>query len=333
MLTLPKPYMLFLGNVKSLDKAKTATGIFNFCPDDCHAEYTMQDCEISFGLKQVSFTEAKSLGIKSLVIGIANAGGYIDEQWLPAIKQAITSGLHIISGLHHKLNDNIELSTLATKHNVRLIDIRRHDPKLTVCKGQPRTGKRILTVGTDCNIGKMYTSLKLHSELKKQGFKSSFRATGQTGIIISGSGIAVDAVISDFISGAVESITPSHDNNHFDIIEGQGSIFHPSYSGVSLGLLHGSQPDYLILCHEPTRTHMRHCDIPIADLNHAISLHIELAKLMNNKVKFLGISLNLSQVHDTKAQNLIKERISNETGLVVIDPNLDGVGALIKNLN
>ncbi len=164
------------------------------------------------------------------------------------------------AGLHNKLADVPELKALADRLGRSLFDVRHPTQHYPVASGRKRSGKRLLPVGTDCSCGKMYTALAIEKRSRRGG-KATFRATGQTGILISGSGVSIDAVVSDFVSGAVETLSPDNDADHWDIIEGQGSLFHPSFAGVTTGLIHGAQPDALVLCHEPTRTYAR-CRLP-----------------------------------------------------------------------
>jgi uncharacterized NAD-dependent epimerase/dehydratase family protein len=198
--------------------------------------------------------------------------------------------------------------------------------------GEKRPGKRLLTVGTDCSCGKMYTSLALEKEMRARGMKVDFRATGQSGILIAGEGVSVDAVVADFISGAVEWLAPANDPDHWDLIEGQGSLFHASYAGVSLGLLHGAQPDALVLCHEPTRSHMR--GLPgyaLPSLEDCIETNLAAARLTNPAVEFVGVSVNTSQMAEGEAKPLLA-RIEDELGLPAVDAFKDGVGPIVDRL-
>jgi uncharacterized NAD-dependent epimerase/dehydratase family protein len=189
-----------------------------------------------------------------------------------------------------------------------------------------------LTVGTDCSVGKMYTTLALERSMHKRGLAADFRATGQTGIFVAGGGIPVDSVIADFISGAAEWISPAREDGGWDLIEGQGSLFHPSYAGVSLGLLHGSQPDALVLCHEPTRRHMRGLpDSPVPDLKRCLDANIEAARLTNPEVKAVGIALNTSNLSEHEAQAMCRE-ISGRLQLPCEDPVTMGVEGIVDSL-
>ncbi len=254
---IPQPYQLFLGDVTDPLSVKTARGIQYWRPEQCIAEIRLPGGSVSPGLEEMSVDQAALRGAKTLVLGTANAGGFLPEHWLPVIRAAIEAGMNVASGLHQRLGDIPGLTELANHHQVSLFDIRHTQTDLMVGNGKKRPGKRVLTVGTDCSVGKMYTSLTLEAAMRTQGMKADFRATGQTGIFIAGDGIAIDAVIADFIAGAAELLSPANTDDHWDIIEGQGSLFHPAYAGVSLGLLQGAQPDWLVMCHEMGRPHMR----------------------------------------------------------------------------
>ena len=200
--------------------------------------------------------EAYAKGARSLVIGVANTGGVLKPNWIPSLVEALEAGLDIVSGMHGRLAGSRELRAAAERLGRQLIDVREPPPDIPVGTGRKRSGKRLLTVGTDCALGKKYTALALAGAFRRRGIDADFRATGQTGIMIAGSGMPIDAVVSDFVAGAAEMLSPDAAADHWDVIEGQGSLFHPAYAGVSLGLLHGSQPDVLVLCHEPGREHL-----------------------------------------------------------------------------
>jgi len=190
--------------------------------------------------------------------------------------------------------------------------------------GRKRSGKRLLTVGTDCALGKKYTALALEGAFRRRGVDADFRATGQTGIMIAGSGMPMDAVVSDFIAGAAEILSPDAAPDHWDLIEGQGSLFHPAYAGVSLGLLHGSQPDVLVLCHEPGRSHLLgYPEFPTPSLPDAIALHLKMGSLTNPKIRCAGVSFNTATLGPTEARELL-EHTSQTLGLPVADPMRGG---------
>ena len=199
--------------------------------------------------------------------------------------------------------------------------------------GIKRTGKRLLPVGTDCSCGKMYTALAIENEMRIHGMNADFRATGQTGILITGKGVSIDAVVADFISGAVEKLSPENEHDHWDIIEGQGSLFHPSFAGVTTGLIHGAQPDALVLCHEATRTHMRGLpSFPLPELEECMEASLRVARLTNPDVRFVGISVNTSKL-DEEAAKLYLQQTETMLGLVTVDPVRQGVSRIVDMLN
>jgi uncharacterized NAD-dependent epimerase/dehydratase family protein len=175
-------------------------------------------------------------------------------------------------------------------------------------------------VGTDCCVGKKYSALSLHKALQERGIAATFRATGQTGILIAGGGIPMDAVVSDFLSGAAETLTPDAASDHWDVIEGQGSLFHPAYAAVTLGLLHGSQPDAMVLCHGSGRTVIdEYEDFPVPDLRECVTQYEQAARVTNRQSSIVGISLNTQGLSDTEALSACRDA-STLTGLPCVDP-------------
>ena len=331
-MTIQQPYVLFLGDAPDPLAAKVAQGIKDWRPGLSIGQITLPGCKADMGLKNLSIKESVSMGAKTLVIGVANRGGIISDKWKDVLKEAIISGLDIASGLHNLLRDESELVNLAKIHNTNLIDVRVPTVEYPIANGIKRSGKRCLAVGTDCSIGKMYTAIALEKEMKNKGLKATFRATGQTGILITGDGVPLDAVIADFMAGSIEHLTPDNDEDHWDIIEGQGSLYHPSYSGVTMALVHGGQPDALILCHEPTRSHMRGLpgySLPtLKDLNDTA---IKLAKVVNKNVKVIGVSVNTSNMENEKALEYLKQ-VEEEMKLPTVDPVLTGTSRLVEEL-
>ena len=332
-MTIQQPYVLFLGDAPDPLAAKVAQGIKDWRPGLSIGQITLPGCKADMGLKNLSIKEAASMGAKTLVIGVANRGGIISDKWKDVLKEAIISGLDIASGLHNLLRDESELVNLAKIHNTNLIDVRVPTVEYPIANGIKRSGKRCLAVGTDCSIGKMYTAIALEKEMKNKGLKATFRATGQTGILITGDGVPLDAVIADFMAGSIEHLTPDNDEDHWDIIEGQGSLYHPSYSGVTMALVHGGQPDALILCHEPTRSHMR--GLPgysLPTLRELNDTAIKLAKVVNKNVKVIGISVNTSNMENEKALEYLKQ-VEEEMKLPTVDPVLTGTSRLVEELD
>ena len=331
-LQLPAPYLVFLGDVSSTVCAKTALGVVQWAPDKCIAQYRFPQCEIDSGLPDQTIAEAATAGAKSLLIGCAPVGGAIQDNWMPSLLEAIECGLNIISGLHTRLCGYPKLRLAAERHKVQLIDVRVPPKDLPIGNGRKRGGKRLLTVGTDCSVGKKYTSLAIAKSLKARGVDCDFRATGQTGIMIAGSGLPVDAVVSDFVAGAAESLSPDNDPDHWDVIEGQGSLFTPAYAGVSLGLLHGSQPDAIVVCHDPTREHIVGCPAQsIPSVKTCIETNLLLARLTNPAVQCVGVSVNTSSLGPTE-RKAVMEKIAQETSLPCVDPIIHGVDRIIDRL-
>ncbi len=331
-LQLTAPYLVFLGDVPSLPFAKTALGLAQWAPEACVAQLRFANCKIDAGLPDMSVSEAAAAGAKSLIIGSAPVGGAIQPNWIPCMLEAIAAGMDIVSGLHTKLSSHPELSAAAATHQVRLIDVRVPPPELPIGNGQNRRGKRLLTVGTDCSVGKKYTALALTQAMKAQGIDCDFRATGQTGIMIGGSGMPLDAVVADFIAGAAESISPDNHRNHWDIVEGQGSLFQPAYSGVSLGLLHGTQPDAIVMCHDPAREHMIGCpNFSVPAVQTCIDTNLQLGRLTNPNIQCVGVSVNTAGVPPAQRHGILQQ-LREETGLPCVDPLVDGLDPIINNI-
>ncbi|MBU9813472.1 DUF1611 domain-containing protein [Rahnella sp. C60] len=325
MQQIPKPYLLFLGDVMDPLAAKTARGIQVWRPEACIGQIRLATDSVSLGLPDLDIATAKAQGAKTMVLGTANSGGKLPAHWIDSIKAAITAGLNVANGLHQGLNDIPELVALAAENNVQLFDVRHMQPALDTGTGKKRSGKRILTVGTDCSVGKMYTSLALEAAMRELDLKADFRATGQTGVLVAGAGIAIDAVIADFISGAVEALSPANDDDHWDIIEGQGSLYHPSFAGVSMGLIHGAQAHLLVMCHELGRPHMRHLPHQfMPTLRQCLDTNLAAASLTSPDVRLAGFSLNTSSVSEEEAKIALAE-ISEEFGVPATDPVRFGI--------
>jgi uncharacterized NAD-dependent epimerase/dehydratase family protein len=323
------PYLLFLGDAPDQLAAKTAQGIAQWRPDWCLGQLRLPGAKADLGLPELDVARAAAEGARTLIVGVANRGGVINESWLPVLLEALDRGLDLASGLHRKLADVPRLAERARARGRQLFDVRHPTRDFAVGTGEKRAGKRLLAVGTDCSIGKMYTTLALEKEMRARGMKADFRATGQTGIFIAGAGVSIDAVVADFISGAVEWLSPANDPDHWDLVEGQGSLFHPSYAGVSLGLLHGAQPDLLVMCHEPGRPHMR--GLPqyrLPDLEDCIEANLKAARLTNPEVRMLGFSLNTANL-DAQGAGEALRAIESRFGLPAADPLRTGVGPLV----
>lgn len=327
---ISKPYLLFLGDAKDELAIKTAAGINYWKPEWCVGQLLFKNAQVKLNLPEMNISEAVDKGAKTLVIGVVNAGGVMPLDWVETIIKAINSGMNIASGMHTRLSSILEIKEAAEKNDIQLHDLRFNSMQFKTGTGEKRAGKRLLTVGTDCSVGKKYTALAIEKALKEIGIKATFKATGQTGVLIAESGIAIDAIISDFISGAVEWLSPNKNNDEWDIIEGQGSIFHPSFAGVSLGLLHGSQPDKFIVCHEPTRTNMRGVNMKIPSIGDVIQKTIELGSLTNPTIECVGVALNTSNM--TEGIENLKVKISNMYSLPCLDPLQDDLSPILKKI-
>jgi len=326
------PYLLYLGHSNDEIGIKTSRGLAVFRPDICVGEFRHDDCGLTLGLPRLDFAAAREAGARTLVLGIANAGGRLGNDLVEDALTAMEAGLDIASGLHQRLKDEPRLVAAAARLGRTLHDVRDPRPDIPVGTGRRRAGKRLLTVGTDCSVGKMYTTLCLARALQARGVKADFRATGQTGILIAGDGVPLDAVVADFISGAIEQISPDRTDGGWDLIEGQGSLFHPSFAGVSTGLLHGAQPDALVLCHDPMRRTMRglpHYQPP--RLDDCLEANLRAARLTNPQVRAVGIALNTSAMDAAQAADLCA-RTADMFGLPCSDPYRMGVDAMVDLL-
>jgi uncharacterized NAD-dependent epimerase/dehydratase family protein len=327
------PYLMFLGDAADQLAAKTAQGIVHWRRDWCVGQLRLENCNADLGLPDMTIEAAAAAGVRTLVIGVANRGGVISESWSSTILRAIEAGMDVASGLHARIADIPDIAAAADANGAQLFDVRHPTQTFDIGTGARRPGKRMLAVGTDCSVGKMYAALAVDAEMRQRGADCDFRATGQTGIFIAGSGVSVDAVVSDFISGATEWLAPANAPDHWDIVEGQGSLFHPSYAGVTMGLVHGAQPDALVLCHEPTRTHMRglpHQALP--DIGACIDGHLAAARLTNPDAQCVGIAVNTSAMDSDSARADLLHQLSDRFGIFALDPIRDGVAPIVDRL-
>ena len=317
---LPFPYLLFLGDATEAAYAKTAYGLRDWAPERCIGEWSCASCTLTTGLPSMTPKEARVRGARGLVIGIANTGGVIGESWVPLLVEAVEAGLDIVSGMHVKLASVPQLKAAAARCGRQLIDIRTPPPDIPCGTGSRRSGKRLLTVGTDCALGKKYTALAIARAFQARGRAVDFRATGQTGILISGGGMPMDAVVADFEAGAAELLSPAADPAHWDVIEGQGSLFHPAYAAVSLGLLHGSQADVIVVCHQPGREFvLGHEGFALPSIDETIELNLRLGRRTNPAIRCGGVSLNTAHLDSNAARRLMAQE-SARLGLPVADP-------------
>lgn len=317
-------YLLFLADTVEPGYAKTAFGLRDWAGEKCVGEMVMPGAAVTTGLPRLRPQEAFAQGATSLVIGVAAPGGLIPGNWVPALVEALEAGLDLISGMHVKLAEMAPLRLAAERLGRRLVDIRTPPSDIPVANGQRRSGRRLLTVGTDCALGKKYTALALARGLRQRGVYADFRATGQTGIMIAGSGIPIDAVVSDFVAGAAELLSPSAPDDHLDVIEGQGSLFHPAYAGVSLGLLHGSQPDLFVVCHDPGRLHiLGYPGSALPSIEEVIAQTVVLGRVTNPDIRCAGVALNTVHLSPEDAQDEI-DTLAKRLGLPVADPMRGG---------
>lgn len=328
---LENPYLLFLGDVPDALAAKTGLGIVDWRREWCVGQWRLPGCQADAGLPEMDAAAAARAGAKTMVVGAVNAGGVLPEHWVSSIVAALDAGMDVATGLHQKLSDVPEIRDAAARNGRRLVDVRHSTERFATGKGTKRPGRRLLTVGTDCSVGKKYTSLALERGMREAGFDADFRATGQTGVFISGRGAAIDAVVADFISGAAEWIAPAADPEHWDLIEGQGSLFHPSFAGVSLGLLHGAQPDAFVVCHEPTRTKMRGVQHPLPSIRDVIDLTVRCGSLTNPEIRCVGIAINTAALSEAEARSVL-DATSAEYNLPATDPVRFGVADIVEEI-
>ena len=329
---IKSPYLLFLGEAADSLAAKVAQGIKDWRPDMSVGQFRMDGCNADLGLTDMTFDEAVAAGAKTLVIGVANRGGVISPAWQEKLIEALEAGLDIASGLHNLLRDEPTLVAKAEELGRELFDVRVPSVEYPIGTGVKRTGKRCLPGGTDCAVGKMYTGLAMEKEMLARKMKATFRPTGQTGILITGDGVPLDAVVADFMAGSVEYLTPDNDADHWDLIEGQGSLYHASYSGVTMALIHGGQPDALVLCHEPTRKHMRGLpDYQQPTLEELRDTALILARVVNPDVKVVGISVNIQHLSEDEAVAYLAETEAR-MGMPAVDPFRHGAARLVDAL-
>jgi len=329
---LRAPYLIFLGSESRLTYAKTGAGLVEWRRELCKGQLNLPGGELDLGLPQMSVAEAKAAGIQSLVIGTASVGGSIPDEWLDVLEEAVLAGLDIVAGVHTRLSDIERLTAAAAKSGAKLVDVRVPPKNLPVGTGRKRSGNRVLMVGTDCAVGKKYTALQMEKDMKRLGWNADFRASGQTGIMIAGNGLPIDSVVSDFLSGAAELLSPDNTDDHWDVIEGQGGIFHPGYSSVTMGLLIGSQPDVFVVCHEAGRTHISGWeDFPLPSIEQVIERTIAIGELVNPDITCVGVSVNTSRLKADEREAYLAE-LSSRIGLPCVDPLQGGTDSIIAQI-
>lgn len=330
---LKPPYLLFVGDAVEDSYAKTGFGMVEWRRELCKGQLGLTGCTVDLGLPSMTLEQAAEAGIGSLIIGTAAVGGQVPNIWLDTLVEAASRGLDIVAGVHSPLNNIPRLRKAADQSGARLINVRVPPEGLRVGTGQKRTGRRILMVGTDCAVGKKYTALAMEKDMREAGMNADFRASGQTGIMIAGRGIPIDAVVADFVSGAAEALSPENAPDHWDVIEGQGGIFHPGYSSVSMGLLVGSQPDAFVVCHEAGRTHiMGWGDFKLPSIEQVIERTVAIGRQTNPAIRCAGVSVNTSSLEPEERESYLAD-LSARVGLLCVDPLKDGMQKIIDRLN
>ncbi len=325
------PFLILLADCTDFSMAKTGAGLVQWRRADCLAQHRASDRAVDLGLPDMALDDAVAAGAHTLVVGVSPMGGRLPDHWIATLVQAASLGLDLVSGLHDRLTGYPAIAAAAARRGSRLIDLRVPPAAIPVGTGARRPGLRLLTVGADCAIGKKYTALATAAEMQRQGMSARFCATGQTGILISGHGVPLDAVPCDFISGAIEQLSPPAAQDHWDVIEGQGSLFHPSYAGVTLGLIHGAQADAIILCHEVGRDLLYDLpDFPAPSLVELRDLTLRHARLTNPLADVVGIALNTASVGDVAAAAACAAA-AEELGVPAADPIRHGVADLVDS--
>ena len=325
------PYLMFVGDVSDDLAAKTAQGVVDWRRDWCLAQLRLPGCRANLKLPDMDVEKAAAAGARTMVVGVVNAGGVLPDHWVDTIVEALDAGMDVASGLHVRLGTIGRIAEAANRNGRQLFNLREPSQSFATGKGTKRTGKRLLAVGTDCSVGKKYAALCLERDMRAAGYDADFRATGQTGILIAGRGVPLDAVVADFIAGAAEWLTPDAAETHWDVIEGQGSLFHPSFAGVTLGLLHGSQPDAFVVCHEPTRTTMRGVSTPLPGIREVIDATMLMGRLNNPDIRCVGLCVNTAKLPEDEARTLL-ERLSSEYDLPATDPVRFGGAPIVEEI-
>ena len=330
-MSMRKPYLIYLGDAPDKLAVKMGQGVLDWRPDWCVAQWRRDGAGVALDLPEMDPKAAAGAGAGSMVVGVVNAGGVIPEAWLDDLVAAMEAGLDLVAGMHVRLRDLPGIGEAAERTGRALTDLRIPDRTYATGKGTRRSGKRVLTVGTDCSVGKKYAALALERGMRDAGVDADFRATGQTGRLIAERGVAVDAVPSDFIAGAIEWLCPAADDDHWDVIEGQGSLFHPSFAGVTLGLLHGAQPDRVVVCHEPTRTRMRGVQHALPTIREVIDMTVRLGRLTNPDIRAAGICINTAALDEAAAREAVADA-SAMHGLPATDPIRFGVEDIVAEI-
>jgi uncharacterized NAD-dependent epimerase/dehydratase family protein len=316
--------------------AKTAINLLRYRTDDVRA---VIDANAAGSTSQALFGVGGTIpvvkdfppasDVDALYIGIAPPGGKLPSEWRPIILEAIRRGIDVVAGLHDFLTDDAEYVSLAKQSGSQLVDVRRNSFKSTATGHRFRPGCfRVHTVGHDCSVGKMVAALEIHRGLVARTQSSKFLATGQTGIMIEGDGVPIDCVVADFVNGAAEQLAMQHEHHDFLLIEGQGSVTHPAYSAVTLGLLHGSAPDALVFCYEAGRKHVKGFgNIDIPPMKEQMAVFLANANV-RHPCKFIGIAINSRNLTPNEALAEV-ERVEQTYGLPACDVYLHSADKLV----
>ncbi len=320
-MNIKSPYLIFLGDAQDYKQAKVACGVTEWRPDLCMAQIKYPECRVELDLPVMTVAEAYAIGARTFVIGISPYETTLPERYISSIAEAIRVGLDIANPLHAKLPQ--VLIDLAALHKVEIHNFRHRSIAYPKGSGVKRRGLRLLTTGTDCAIGKKFTALSMSRGLTEYGVKNTFRSTGQTGFLISGSGINNDTIEADFLSGAAEWLSPDNDADHWDLIEGQGALSHPSFGAGALSLLVGSQPDVIVMCTEPGRATQRGVTMAPQSLEDEIADVLHIGRRTNPNIRLGAISVMTKFVNRIYALDFIRD-CSTQFQVPVFDPYIQG---------
>lgn len=319
-MNIPTPYLVFLGDASDYKQAKVAHGVIEWRPELCVGQCSLPGCAVDLGLPVMTPAEAAEKGVKTLLIGISPYSTSLPDSYRALIIDAMYAGLNIASPLHEKLDASLEQT--AETYDVEIFNFRHRSVDYPKGNGNKRAGKRLLTVGTDCACGKKYTALSIDRALRNQGCKSTFRATGQTGFLISQSGINNDTIQADFLSGAAEWLTPTNDPDHWDVVEGQGALSHPSFGAGSLSLIYGTQPDLIVMCCEPGRATQRGVSYAPQTPQDEADTVLRMAKRTNPNARIAAFSLFTRDASVTDIERTVYGIYSAIPDALVFDPKV-----------
>lgn len=320
---MKKPYLVFLGDATELKQAKVAAGVIEWRPDLCVGQIALEGCTLDFGIPNLTLEEAyHRCGARTLIIGISPYTTTLPSHYQGFLCDAIAQGYDIGNPLHAELPSAVQ--QVAAEYGQTIHNFRHRSADYPKGNGLKRSGLRLLTVGTDCAIGKKFTAVSLSRSLQEMNVPSTFRSTGQTGYLISESGINNDTIQADFLSGAAEWLSPANDPFHWDLIEGQGALSHPSFAAGALSLIHGSQPDLIVMCTEPNREFQRGTTVAPISVEDEINNVLLMARRTNPNVRLGAISVfgKNQEPGYLKAYMAILHKVFN---VPVFDPAAKGI--------